>query len=205
MPSGSGTRHLGPDFGSRVPRFGSRVSSFGFRVSGLGSQVAGVDFQVSCFGFWVSGLGFRASCFWFWVSGLGIQVSGGHTSWCRVRPTACLRCTAPGTWALLRPTRRTSCHQAPRLFVHRVCAATDHPENSSTKSCTHRYTSQFENNYFTEMCSGSEAGWYSRLIDFVYHSTLGLQVKKKKKTQGFGVSGLGCRFDGLGVAGVPRS
>jgi len=29
--------------------------------------------------------------------------------------------------------------------------------------------------YFTEMCSGSEAGSYLRLIDFVYHSTLGLR------------------------------
>ena len=38
-----------------------------------------------------------------------------------------------------------------------------------------------ENNYFTEMCSGSEAGSYSRLIDFVYHSTIGLRVIKKKK------------------------
>jgi len=37
-----------------------------------------------------------------------------------------------------------------------------------------------ENNYFTEMCSGSEAGSYSRLIDFVYHSMLGLRVIKKK-------------------------
>ena len=32
-----------------------------------------------------------------------------------------------------------------------------------------------------EMCSGSEAGSYSRLIDFVYHSTLGLRVIKKKR------------------------
>ena len=31
------------------------------------------------------------------------------------------------------------------------------------------------------MCSGSEAGSYFRLIDFVYHSTLGLSVIKKKK------------------------
>ena len=39
------------------------------------------------------------------------------------------------------------------------------------------------NDYFTEMCSGSEAGSYLRLIDFLYHSTLGLRViKKKKKT-----------------------
>ena len=34
---------------------------------------------------------------------------------------------------------------------------------------------------FTETCSGSEACSYSRLIDFVYHSTLGLRVIKKKK------------------------
>jgi len=40
------------------------------------------------------------------------------------------------------------------------------------------------NNYFTEMCSGSQAGSYLRLIDFVYHSTLGVRViKKKKKTK----------------------
>ena len=37
------------------------------------------------------------------------------------------------------------------------------------------------NNYYTEMCSGSEAGSYLRLIDFVYHSTLGLRVIKKKR------------------------
>jgi len=39
----------------------------------------------------------------------------------------------------------------------------------------------FKNNYFAEMCSGSEAGSYLRLIDFVYHSTLGLSVIKKKR------------------------
>ena len=37
------------------------------------------------------------------------------------------------------------------------------------------------------MCSGFEAGSYLRLIDFVYHSTLGLRVtKKKKEGVGFG-------------------
>ena len=35
--------------------------------------------------------------------------------------------------------------------------------------------------WFTEMCSGSEEGSYLRLIDFVYHSTLGLIVIKKKE------------------------
>ena len=36
------------------------------------------------------------------------------------------------------------------------------------------------NNYFTEMCSGSEVGSYLKLIDFLHHSTLGLRVIKKK-------------------------
>jgi len=40
---------------------------------------------------------------------------------------------------------------------------------------------QFENTYFTEMCSDSEAGSYLRLTDFVYHSILGLRVIKKKR------------------------
>ena len=46
------------------------------------------------------------------------------------------------------------------------------------------FSSQYENNYFTEMCSGSEKSPYLRLIDCVYHSILGLRVqtKKKKKT-----------------------
>jgi len=41
-----------------------------------------------------------------------------------------------------------------------------------------------EDNYYTEMRSSSEAGSYVRLIDFVYHSTLGLIVIKKKKQKG---------------------
>ena len=45
-------------------------------------------------------------------------------------------------------------------------------------------SAQFENTYLTEMCSGSEAGSYLRLIDFVYHSTLGLRVIKKKRSPG---------------------
>ena len=35
--------------------------------------------------------------------------------------------------------------------------------------------------FFTEMCCGSEAGSYLRLIDFVYHSILGLRVIKKRR------------------------
>ena len=41
-----------------------------------------------------------------------------------------------------------------------------------------------------EMCSGSEAGPYLRRRDFVYHSTLGLKVIKKKKD---GCRGWGAR------------
>ena len=41
----------------------------------------------------------------------------------------------------------------------------------------------FENNYFIKMCSGFEAGSYSRPTDFVYHSTLGVRVIKNKKKQ----------------------
>jgi len=61
-----------------------------------------------------------------------------------------------------------------------------HPrsEQEEGETTTDRCSSQFENNYFTEMCSGSEAGSYLRLIDWMYHSTLGLKViKKKKKSQ----------------------
>jgi len=38
--------------------------------------------------------------------------------------------------------------------------------------------------HFAKMCSGSEEGSYLRLIDFVYHSTLGLRVLKKRRVSG---------------------
>ena len=59
-----------------------------------------------------------------------------------------------------------------------------------------RYSSQFENNYFTEMCSGSKAGSYLRLIEFVYDSNLGFRVIKEKRREGAArraVCGLGFR------------
>jgi len=37
-----------------------------------------------------------------------------------------------------------------------------------------------------EMCSGSEAGSHLRLIDFVYHSTLGVRVIKKRRGMSLG-------------------
>ena len=36
---------------------------------------------------------------------------------------------------------------------------------TQSENCTDRCSSQFNNNYFTEMCSGSEEGSYLRLID----------------------------------------
>ena len=52
---------------------------------------------------------------------------------------------------------------------------------------------EFENTYFTEICSGSEAGSYSRLTDSVYHSTLGLRVIKKTRSFEFAGQGFRCR------------
>ena len=40
---------------------------------------------------------------------------------------------------------------------------------------------QSENTYFTEVCSVFEAGSYLRLIDVVYHSTLGMRGMTMKK------------------------
>jgi len=39
-----------------------------------------------------------------------------------------------------------------------------------------------ENDSFTEMCRGSEAGSYLRPMVFMYHSTLGVRVMIKKKS-----------------------
>ena len=39
----------------------------------------------------------------------------------------------------------------------------DFSEDSSDEVCA---SSQFKNNYFSNTCSGSEAGSYSRLVDF---------------------------------------
>ena len=45
------------------------------------------------------------------------------------------------------------------------------------------YSSQFENNYLTEMCSGSEAGSYLRLIDCV---SLKSRLASNKEEEGGG-------------------
>ena len=56
------------------------------------------------------------------------------------------------------------------------------PRSESFRAGQRRtFGGQESNNYFTEMCSGSEAGSYLRRIVFVSHSTLGSRVIKKKK------------------------
>ena len=52
--------------------------------------------------------------------------------------------------------------------------------NPNPQTLNHARSQVDMNNYFTEMCSGSEAGSYFRLKDFVYHSNLGLSVVKRK-------------------------
>ena len=44
----------------------------------------------------------------------------------------------------------------------------------------HPISSEFVNNYFTDIRSGSEAVSYLRLINFVYHSILRLRVMTKR-------------------------
>ena len=56
-------------------------------------------------------------------------------------------------------------------------------------------------NYFTEMCSDSEAGSFSRRIDFVYHSTPGLRVMEKKKKKTIFMST--CCVNGTNASTVP--
>ena len=58
------------------------------------------------------------------------------------------------------------------------CPHTSAPEHLRS----HKWQAEVAyNNYFAEMCSDSEAGLYLRLIDLMYHSTLGVRVIKKKK------------------------
>ena len=70
------------------------------------------------------------------------------------------RVKAPDRWSVGRGEHHTPRTPLPpgactmRLrptFVHRLCATTDHSENSYTESCTVRYSSRFKNNYFAEI------------------------------------------------------
>ena len=52
----------------------------------------------------------------------------------------------------------------------------DHPPKKITCAIPSSVSVDRHDDNFTEMCSGSEACSYLRLIDFVYHLTLGLRV-----------------------------
>jgi len=54
-----------------------------------------------------------------------------------------------------------------------------------------------KNNYFTEMCSGSEAGSYLRLIDFVSLNS-GLESHKEEKKKEPALPGFGYQVSGFG-------
>ena len=59
-------------------------------------------------------------------------------------------------------------------------------------------------NCFTELCSGSEVGSCSRLIDFVYHSTLEWRViKKKRRRRETLASGRVCILASMREASLP--
>ena len=120
---------------------GSEFSGLEFGVWGLGFGVWGLGFGVSGFGTWVWGLGFRVSGFRFRVSGLGFGVSGfGSRVWG----------LGSGIWGI-------GCIGEAVAF-----GAPDLKHESIFT--THR-TTQFQNNCFTEMCSGSEEGSYARRMD----------------------------------------
>ena len=60
------------------------------------------------------------------------------------------------------------------MFLDPVCTET------GLSRCPCRRATILQDLHVLELCCGSEAGWYLRLVDFVYHSTLGVRVIKKK-------------------------
>ena len=67
----------------------------------------------------------------------------------------------------------------------------DEKGGRSRGSHSKSFTSRSLGEVVRAMCSSSEAGSYSRLIDFVYHSTLSLRVIKKRRRM-CKVQGAGC-------------
>ena len=137
--------------------------SFVLRVSCSVFRVSCFVFRVSGLGFRVSGVEFRVPDFGCRVSGFGFQVSDSP-EWCQ-----------PGKER--RGSLRCGRQASPDFFGEGGLGSGFWVSVSELRI----FSSRFENNYFTEMCSGSEAGSYLRLIDCVNHSTLGLRVEKKKK------------------------
>jgi len=125
-----------------------------FRVQGSGFRVQG-----SGSGFRVQGSGFRVQGSGFRFQGAGFRVSTARD--------------------VCRASRELSFSRASREVSAAEHSSASPASTSRSLAVTWWGSSQFENNYFKEMCCGSEAGSYVRLIDFVYHSTLGLRVKPR--------------------------
>ena len=148
-------------FRFRISDFRFRISGFRFRVPGFRVRVLGFELRVSGFGLQVSGSGFRISV--CRVSNFGFGFSGfGFWAWGFGR----------GVWGL---GFGVSVGLGSGLWVAPDGADSGHHEQAPTPL--------FEKNYFTKMCRSSEAGSYLRLVEFVCHSTLGVRVIKKKKTE----------------------
>ena len=80
--------------------------------------------------------------------------------------------------------------QGSKFAKHRlVPARVDRRSSSWERMAATESENRPQNNYFTEMCSGSEAGSYFRRINFVYFRRInfvslnsGLRVTQKKRT-----------------------
>ena len=102
---------------------------------------------------------------------------------------------------------RRSPPTSPRCFEHPSSPGFFHrapppgqratPPAMGVERSKHWYSSQFENNYFTEMCRGSVAGWYLRLIVFVYHSNSRLESNNEEDS----AHGLGVGYSGAVLQG----
>ena len=106
----------------------------------------------------MQGSGFRVQGSGFRVQGAGFRVQG---SGCRVQGSGCR-------------VQGAGCRDLALLDGGLEGALVDHRGRHEREG--RHPVPAFQ---IREMCSASEAGSYLRLIDFVYHSTLGLRVIKK--------------------------
>ena len=72
----------------------------------------------------------------------------------------------------------THSHISPSILVYEDSVSRHGDQCWQLEDAVHRFAA---GQYFTEMCSGSEAGSYLRLVDLMYHSTLGLRVMNKRR------------------------
>ena len=136
------------------------------------------------FGVWGLGIGARVWCV---VCGVRCAVCG---VWCAVWSVVCgVWCVVCGVWCVVCGVWCVVCGLWCGVWelglgpppLTRTPRRRALPPRAAACRARSAVGIQFENNYFTEICRGSEAGSYLRLIDFVYHSTLGLRVIKEEE------------------------